>query len=135
MPGSCTYKKRDGTCCGMGMRVEFLEGERCSRHRYTPPIERKPCTSCGKPTGRPSGLCIARSCGWNEYRRELRIRKKALAVATQLTAKHNAADPVSCVATVAAQLTAQQRPPAAWTALSEESQAALREWLVKPLVA
>lgn len=132
MPGSCTYKKRDGTCCGMGMRVEFLEGERCSRHRYTPPIERKPCTSCGKPTGRPSGLCIARSCGWNEYRRELRIRKKALEVAS---AKHNAADPVPVPQQLTADPVATQQPPAAWTALSEESQAALRAWLVKPLVA
>jgi hypothetical protein len=82
MPGSCPYVNTRGRPCGGGFAAGFTH---CAHHREkTAPKPTQPCTSCGKPTKRPAGICLGRACGWNLYRRELLQRKKAAGLAPRV---------------------------------------------------
>jgi hypothetical protein len=83
MPGSCPYTKINGEPCGRPVGSFELCGHHRERAASKPS---RPCAGCGVPTKRDGGLCIRRSCGWNEYMRSRHARKKA-AAAEELAAQ------------------------------------------------
>lgn len=76
MPGSCPYIKLNGEPCGRPVGSFKL----CGHHRERPASKpSRPCAGCGALTKREGGLCIRRTCGWNEYVRTWNARKRAAA--------------------------------------------------------
>ena len=70
----CPYIKMSGEVCNRPIGSFTLCGHHRERAASKPAT---PCAKCGKPTKREAGLCLGRSCGWNDYRRDLARRKKA----------------------------------------------------------
>ena len=134
----CPYVKKDGSVCGRWVRAG---NEYCSSHRPKPCRQTKPCSSCGKPTWRPNGLCLGPQCGLNEYYRDLRQRRKAEAAERAREAEEEANQDICAavmddyVADLIESFDASTvrpvppPPPAAWRALSSDAQSELMLWI------